>query len=115
MRPLSLNTRREMKSMPQEEKRRTLIARWKPEQDCSVDLPHTVYWSDGRSATTDDYLTPTVHIGMAQISTALHPSLLQADVPLRMEGSKQEWLVRFCFAPSWLARFRDSGVDRVQG
>jgi hypothetical protein len=28
-----------------------------PEQDCSVDLPHTVYWSDGGSATTEDYLT----------------------------------------------------------
>lgn len=43
--------------MLQEEKRRTLIARWKPEQNCSVDLPHTVYWSDGSPATAEDYLT----------------------------------------------------------
>jgi hypothetical protein len=43
--------------MPQEEKRRTLVARWKPERDCSVDLPDTVYWSDGSPATMEDYLT----------------------------------------------------------
>jgi hypothetical protein len=43
--------------MPHEEKRGTLIARWRPEQDCSLDLPHTVYWSDGSPATTEDYLT----------------------------------------------------------
>jgi hypothetical protein len=43
--------------MTQEEKRRTLIARWKPEQDWSVDLPYTVYWSNGSPATSEDYLT----------------------------------------------------------
>lgn len=34
----------------------TLIAKWKAEQDCSVDLPHTVRWSDGKPATLDDYV-----------------------------------------------------------
>lgn len=36
---------------------RTLIAKWTRQQDPSVDLPHTVHWSDGSTASTDDYLT----------------------------------------------------------
>ena len=43
--------------MSQTARNRTLIAKWKPEQDCSVDLPHTVYWLDGSPATAEDYLT----------------------------------------------------------
>lgn len=42
--------------MPQAAKNETLIAKWKPEQDCSVELPYTVYWSDGSPATLEDYL-----------------------------------------------------------
>jgi hypothetical protein len=42
--------------MPQTAKSKTLVAKWKPEQDCSVELPYTIYWSDGSSATSEDYL-----------------------------------------------------------
>jgi len=33
--------------MPPDSKSKTLVAKWKPEQDCSVELPYTIYWSDG--------------------------------------------------------------------
>lgn len=36
---------------------RVLIARWNIEQDCSLDVPHTLGWSDGHPATLDDYVT----------------------------------------------------------
>jgi hypothetical protein len=81
--------------MPQEEKRRTLIARWKPELDCSVDLPHTVYWSDGSPATTADYLehlsdTHTFIIHAEGVALRMFPDLA---VDVHYDLDAQQWMI----------------------
>jgi hypothetical protein len=81
--------------MPQEEKRRTLIAKWKLEQDGSIELPHTIYWSDGRPATTADYLehlsdTHTFIIHAEGIALRMFPDLA---VDVHYELDAQQWMI----------------------
>jgi hypothetical protein len=80
--------------MPEAETR-TLIAKWKPEQDGSVALPHAVYWSDGSPASAADYLlhlTDTHTFIVNEDSVALHifPDIV-ADV--HYDPAYRHWVV----------------------
>jgi hypothetical protein len=80
--------------MPQVEAR-MLIAKWKPEQDCSVELPHTIYWSDSSPATTEDYLahladTHTFTMRADGIALHMYPDLA---VDVHYDPGAQQWMV----------------------
>jgi hypothetical protein len=81
--------------MPQAIANKTLIAKWKPEQDCSIELPHTVYWSDGSPATSEDYLehildTRTVSNGIGGVELRMFPNVI-ANV--RFELHARQWVI----------------------
>jgi hypothetical protein len=81
--------------MPQSGKSKTLIAKWKPEQDCSVDLPHAIYWSNGSQATTEDYLghildTHTFSDSVDGVELRMSPDIV-ADV--HYDQLARQWVI----------------------
>jgi hypothetical protein len=81
--------------MPQTAKSKTLIAKWKPEQDCSVELPYTTYWSDGSPATSEDYLehmldTHTFSNNAGGLELRISPAII-ADVYFDLVA--RQWVV----------------------
>jgi hypothetical protein len=81
--------------MPQAVTRKTLIAKWKPDQDCSVEPPYTVYWSDGSPATSEDYLghildTHTFTNSFDGVELRMSPNIV-ADV--RYELLTRQWVI----------------------
>lgn len=74
---------------------RTLIAKWTRQQDCSVDLPHRVYWSDGSPATTADYFahltdTHTFIIRVDGVALRMFPDLA---VDVHYDLDAQQWMI----------------------
>jgi hypothetical protein len=81
--------------MPQAITSKTLIAKWRPEQDCSIELPYTVYWSDGSPATSEDYLghildTHTVSNGVGGVDLRMFPNIV-ANV--HYELLTRQWVI----------------------
>jgi hypothetical protein len=83
--------------MFQNVQRTKLVAKWLPDQDASVDPPHTVIWSDGRPATQEDYLahledTHSLFVSDKGIELHMFPEII-ADV--RYDRAAGTWKVHF--------------------
>jgi hypothetical protein len=81
--------------MPQALKSKILIAQWKLEQDGSIELPHTIYWSDGSQGTTADYFahltdTHTFIIHADGVALYMFPDLA---VDVHYELDAQQWMI----------------------
>lgn len=95
----------------------TLIAEWTPSEDCSMELPRSVWWNDGRPASIDDYIEHSIdtHILRAdksgRIEMHIFPDVVADVVYDRFAGS---WVVKDCGFGGWSLGIADPAAKDDQ-